>query len=515
MGSSVEGSVDSGSIKWQPTQLQKKEEMPTPETTSKASEVAGRNLIIGGRKGKSVVSGIVGKENFPKGSVDKNLVSVNSFLKRMIKGRKAASSGKEQAKSKSAVDRYVGAIKQLPEFNKNIKTMTRHLLGNFILKQSVEDPTLFQLRMVKDWDGTVEDCYCRITENGYQFDSNDFADVNSLIAYVKEKVTSGQKVPSDEQKVPSEPFRRELPSPPMPSTPASESPRPVAPSPVSPRRDIRPVSVPPKVPPKSQNLFGDRRGVCNTIKNLKQEIPRLKQEIRQLQGEMENLGVFKRSRKKNLETKLQGLQRNLDEKTLYLDKIILPREHPGISRADTLVIREGKLQSMHGKGTCFLDEEILHLHNVKKTEDLGAGVVAKISESGKNVIQQRGARGCTAAVAAMLIRDRGGTPNVKAMDQRSLAGSGEICLDIRNAGFTPIHTERVDNLEHLKRLLEENGSAIVDINDKRIGSHVIIVDEIRDEDVRIRDPYHGWEISVTLDAFKDRFFGFNAIQIKS
>ncbi len=43
-----------------------------------------------------------------------------------------------------------------------------------------------------------------------------------------------------------------------------------------------------------------------------------------------------------------------------------------------------------------------------------------------------------------------------------------------------------------------------------IGSHVVVVDDVNLEEgsVRIRDPYHGWEITVTEDSFLKEWSDF-------
>jgi hypothetical protein len=50
--------------------------------------------------------------------------------------------------------------------------------------------------------------------------------------------------------------------------------------------------------------------------------------------------------------------------------------------------------------------------------------------------------------------------------------------------------------------------SIQGLKEGRIGGHFIIVDEISDDfnKVRIRDPFHGWEITITKDAFLDSVY---------
>ena len=114
----------------------------------------------------------------------------------------------------------------------------------------------------------------------------------------------------------------------------------------------------------------------------------------------------------------------------------------------------------------------------------------------------------------MLIMDHGKQPDLGELTTRNIGYKKDQVRDIQNAGLSPIVSEGF-NLKALKLLLQQNGPAIIPIDDKELGGHVIVVDEITDEGVRLRDPYHGWEITVTLEAFNKRFGSEYAIQIKA
>ena len=200
----------------------------------------------------------------------------------------------------------------------------------------------------------------------------------------------------------------------------------------------------------------------------------------------------------------------------------IERSYPPLSLVDTCIFTKGSFRSAHGKGKWFYDDEIITIHDIVGQEEIPPShitlhwkpIYAKKSENGKYVIQQQATRGCTAATAAMLIKDHGRNPDAFKLSRRNLGNTTNQMHDIRDAGLTPILTS-VRPPKTLKSLLEQHGSAIVKLVDENLGAHVVVVDEITDNGVRLRDPYHGWEITVTPEAFNKRFNGGEAIQIET
>lgn len=70
------------------------------------------------------------------------------------------------------------------------------------------------------------------------------------------------------------------------------------------------------------------------------------------------------------------------------------------------------------------------------------------------------------------------------------------------------------DLSELRDLLKVSGSCIC-WSGGDIGGHVIVVDEVSDDlsQIRLRDPYHGWEITVTAEAFKRVSAGTRVIHV--
>ncbi|MCL6755705.1 MAG: hypothetical protein M3A24_00800 [Candidatus Rhabdochlamydia oedothoracis] len=127
-------------------------------------------------------------------------------------------------------------------------------------------------------------------------------------------------------------------------------------------------------------------------------------------------------------------------------KSLPTRRYPPIGRSDTIeVIRdaEGKpirAKSVHGTCNIFNDEEILQVHPVvgrkpfgKRFNDYGGKeeVYIDFTQACKAIIQQQATRGCNAATAAMLIKDRGGKPDFYKLQDCNLGNDENIKQDIR------------------------------------------------------------------------------------
>lgn len=205
----------------------------------------------------------------------------------------------------------------------------------------------------------------------------------------------------------------------------------------------------------------------------------------------------------------------------------LMRKYPPISHVDTVRFEKAgqAATSAHGTGLLFSDEEIVGIQPVKREKNLGDGVVVQFTVHNKAVIQQQGTRGCTAATAAMLIMDKQGNPDIEALKNTNLGSTDSQKRIITRAGFMPSVTTlpelsfasidiRRKHLQQLQKLIQMRGAAVVNIDDSNLGNHVIVVDEITDKDARVRDPYHGWEITITLEALAKRFSGGDVIQIE-
>lgn len=158
-------------------------------------------------------------------------------------------------------------------------------------------------------------------------------------------------------------------------------------------------------------------------------------------------------------------------------------------------------EGAHGYGNSYSDKDILKVHKVTKSitvTDSQNTLKICYTKHNKPIIQQQATRGCTAAVTAMLIYEKRQSVDINKLNIRNLGNDSDQEHDIKAAGLTPL-TSKCSSLEELKRLIEKDGSAIVSVSS--IGGHVIVVDEVLDDRVRIRDPYHGWEVDLKKEAF--------------
>ena len=192
-----------------------------------------------------------------------------------------------------------------------------------------------------------------------------------------------------------------------------------------------------------------------------------------------------------------------------------PRRYPPVGPLDTVIIdNQGRKKSIHGTCNIFKDEEIIEYHPVLRKESLGVytnsyeeeDVYVDFTQNEKAIIQQQATRGCIAATAAMLIKDQKKEFSFIELSTCNLGNDEDTKQYIRRAGLKPMVSQAV-SLEDLKTQLSSYGSAIVSISDPQAGGHSIVVDEVSEDlqRVRLRDPYHGWEITVSAAAFQLRW----------
>jgi len=191
------------------------------------------------------------------------------------------------------------------------------------------------------------------------------------------------------------------------------------------------------------------------------------------------------------------------------------RKIPSLSVMDTVIFSPGGVRSEHGSGELFSDREIIENLPLIRREEIGSGIYASYTENEKAIIQQQATRGCTAATAAMLIMDNGRTPNLRCLKERNLGTDEDQLRDIQAAGLTGV-INQANDLSQLRELIIRNGSAVVSVSEA-LGAHVIVVDEVSEDlsQIRLRDPYHGWEITVSQGAFLKEWHGGKAIQIET
>ncbi|MBT3393674.1 MAG: hypothetical protein HN411_01000 [Waddliaceae bacterium] len=166
----------------------------------------------------------------------------------------------------------------------------------------------------------------------------------------------------------------------------------------------------------------------------------------------------------------------------------------------------------------FYDEEILRVHSPVREECTKEEGCVAYSANGTALIQQQSIRGSFAAAAAMLIIDNGKTPDYATL--KKTCAEDEEFSPLQDASLMPMETRIAtskEGIKDLKELIEKNGSALVTIHDSIVGDHTIVVDEISSDlkNVCLRDPNHGWEITVKSRALRKRLKGGDiVIQVK-
>lgn len=187
----------------------------------------------------------------------------------------------------------------------------------------------------------------------------------------------------------------------------------------------------------------------------------------------------------------------------------IERSCPPISRADTICAgADGSIQSIHGQGLSFQDQEIyrVRLHALP-------GRKIQRTRDGKAVLQQQAVRGCTTACSAMLLADHGKAVDWAALRARNLGNNESMIREIRSSGLQEKIT-KVTSMRGLSSAIEQDGSAIITIEND-IGGHVVILDAIFTDlkKVTLRDPYHGWQVEITTDALQKAMSSHQATEI--
>jgi|GEM_PF-5259076 len=167
------------------------------------------------------------------------------------------------------------------------------------------------------------------------------------------------------------------------------------------------------------------------------------------------------------------------------------------------------------RSSLFTEEEIVKVHEPVILTLLDGtpidgeaiptdSIVKGKAKDGGWVIFQQGETGCTAGASAFLMMDRGITPDVTTLKTRTATHlEHSIVPDLQAKSLTPIKTSlRTHNtLVQLQGLIDANGPAAVRIRTGPGTAHAIVVDEISSAGVRLRDPWHGWDITITKAAF--------------
>lgn len=241
----------------------------------------------------------------------------------------------------------------------------------------------------------------------------------------------------------------------------------------------------------------------------------------------------------------------------------LPRAYPPLGPSDTIIVRVEDLKrfesdfsdrsfSPHCDGSekLFADEEILqvhvsllHLNPPSRPLILGAREpggfkievghavipVSVVLRHGKiiHTLQQQAIRSCMHACGSMLLLDslsRYGIGQVGDVGLFRDVTYGSLDNDegllfslgraLRGSGLRPKLVSYGGNAESLAKLVSLHGAAAVDIGGE-LGGHEIVVNRVYGEKgdlfAEVRDPFHGWLITVPFASLVKRRLGSSAI----
>ncbi len=198
----------------------------------------------------------------------------------------------------------------------------------------------------------------------------------------------------------------------------------------------------------------------------------------------------------------RSLCKNFSFKSLAIDHV---RKYPPVSLVDTIRLVSTKdriqVEPLHGPCNIFSDEEIVSLHEVVMTTHQEDGLNIDYSTDLKAIIQQQSLRGCAMASAAMLLKDFGVSPSFDTLSNANLGDDELIKAEFRKYGFDAIKTEFKD-INQLRQSIEKYGSCELTISDPLVGWHSIVVDSVTEDLLftTLRDPYHGWQITINSEA---------------
>jgi hypothetical protein len=194
----------------------------------------------------------------------------------------------------------------------------------------------------------------------------------------------------------------------------------------------------------------------------------------------------------------------------------IERRTPPLSIHDKVIGDFNGMWIPHGCPEFFRDDEISKVSKIVNSEVIGDTLKIYYSENGKAILLQQSIRGSSAASSAMLILDHKKIPCIRTIKSRDL-NNFYVRKHLENsnlrASLSLISSD--DPLSKLRQRLLKSGSGMISVIGPLLTGHSIVIDEIAEDlnTVRLRDPYHGWEITVTKEAFLKRFQRGPMIQI--
>lgn len=133
-----------------------------------------------------------------------------------------------------------------------------------------------------------------------------------------------------------------------------------------------------------------------------------------------------------------------------------------------------------------------------------ASVANNQTRNGKHLLQQQAQRSCAPSAVSMLSKDLGGKCLTEEMRLINLTAVDKIASLIEKAGFQAIEYDLSGDPEprfELLLKLFDSVPGILVLQNTNIGGHCVVLDQIQENEVTFRDPFHGRMITVAKKDF--------------
>lgn len=156
--------------------------------------------------------------------------------------------------------------------------------------------------------------------------------------------------------------------------------------------------------------------------------------------------------------------------------------------------------------TIFIaDADIKRIDACERFEFLKPTFVKGYFADGKCMLQQPAVRSCGPTSLAMLLMDRGIDFDIGYLFSTNLCNDKDMSRWAHQYGYK---CEKLDgcfgaspDIEKVKLFIETNGSLLASIDAQDLGGHYVVVDSIDNDQVTIRDPAHGWRVTIDTAFF--------------
>ena len=134
------------------------------------------------------------------------------------------------------------------------------------------------------------------------------------------------------------------------------------------------------------------------------------------------------------------------------------------------------------------------------------GKVVAIARNGKHIVWQQAIRSCVATAISMIALDQGKVFLAKEITY-AVANNDKQLRYIRDAGFKsvvyPLNGFGVEKAKKLEGIIAKSGPGLLHLHHPDLKSHMVVLDQISlvKDRVTLREPYHGYMISIRLFPF--------------